>query len=57
MASGKQPYAQFPGDKIFENTATTVGAAGGATALPATPLGYAIVEIAGQAVKIPYYKP
>jgi hypothetical protein len=36
-------------------TATTVGAAGGASALPATPLGYVIVKIAGTDVKIPYY--
>lgn len=36
-------------------TATTVGAAGGATALPATPLGYIIIEIAGTQRKIPYY--
>jgi hypothetical protein len=36
-------------------TATTVGAAGGASALPATPLGYLSVSIAGTAAKIPYY--
>lgn len=36
-------------------TATTVGAAGGATALPATPLGYIIVNVAGTTAKIPYY--
>ncbi|NDW60951.1 hypothetical protein G3N45_02105 [Acinetobacter baumannii] len=36
-------------------TATTVGAAGGATALPATPLGYITVSINGTARKIPYY--
>ena len=36
-------------------TATTVGAAGGASALPATPLGYIIVNVAGTAAKIPYY--
>jgi hypothetical protein len=35
--------------------ATTVGAAGGASALPATPLGYLIANVAGTAVKIPYY--
>jgi hypothetical protein len=36
-------------------TATTVGAAGGASLLPATPLGYIIVNVAGTAAKIPYY--
>jgi hypothetical protein len=37
-------------------TALTVGAAGGAAALPATPLGYTTVEIPGTgAVKVPYY--
>jgi len=36
--------------------ATTVGAAGGASALPATPLGYlTIILPAGTSVKIPYY--
>jgi hypothetical protein len=37
------------------STATTVGAAGGASALPATPLGYVIVKIGGTDRKIPYY--
>lgn len=36
-------------------TASTVGAAGGASALPATPLGYIIVNVAGTTAKIPYY--
>jgi hypothetical protein len=36
-------------------TATTVGAAGGASLLPATPLGYIIVNVSGTAAKIPYY--
>jgi hypothetical protein len=39
-------------------TATTVGAAGGASALPATPLGYVTVSIPNVGpVKIPYYTP
>jgi hypothetical protein len=37
------------------STATTIGAAGGASALPATPLGYIIIEIGGTQRKIPYY--
>jgi hypothetical protein len=36
-------------------TATTVGAAGGAAALPATPTGYITVSIGGTNRKIPYY--
>lgn len=36
-------------------TGTTVGAAGGASALPATPLGYWSTNMNGTAVKIPYY--
>lgn len=37
--------------------ATTVGAAGGASALPATPLGYIVIRVngGGTDVKIPYY--
>ena len=37
------------------STATTVGAAGGASALPATPTGYWRVSINGTTGKIPYY--
>jgi len=36
-------------------TATTVGAAGGAATLPATPVGYMIVNVNGTNRKIPYY--
>jgi hypothetical protein len=36
-------------------TATTVGAAGGASALPAAPLGYLISYVGTTQVKIPYY--
>jgi hypothetical protein len=36
-------------------TATTVGAAGGASALPATPLGYIIINVAGTQAKVPYF--
>lgn len=36
-------------------TASTVGAAGGASALPATPLGYLNAYVGTTAVKIPYY--
>jgi|WetSurMetagenome_2_1015567.scaffolds.fasta_scaffold00833_4 hypothetical protein len=39
------------------NNATTVGAAGGASALPATPLGYLQVYLNGALVSIPYYNP
>jgi len=40
---------------IGNGTATTVGAAGGASALPATPLGYLTAYIGATQVKIPYY--
>lgn len=45
------------GYHTFSNTktATTVGAAGGASALPATPTGYMRVKIAGTVRKIPYF--
>lgn len=36
-------------------TATTVGAAGGASALPATPTGYLWIYINGTGYKVPYY--
>jgi hypothetical protein len=35
--------------------ATTVGAAGAASALPANPLGYLLINVAGTSAKIPYY--
>jgi hypothetical protein len=40
---------------IGSDTQTTIGAAGGASALPATPTGYLIVNIAGTNRIIPYY--
>lgn len=40
-----------------QTSVTTVGAAGGATALPATPLGYVKVNINGKLVSMPYYNP
>ena len=36
-------------------TQTTVGAAGGASALPATPTGYITVNLGNGPVVIPYY--
>lgn len=36
-------------------TETTVGAAGGGSALPATPIGYVIINIGTTPVKFPYY--
>jgi hypothetical protein len=39
-------------------TGSTVGAAGGASALPASPLGYATIKLVdGTVVKIPYFNP
>lgn len=43
---------------IGSAVATTVGAAGGASALPATPLGYLTITLPdGSTAKIPYYTP
>ncbi len=41
--------------RLNTTSATTVGAAGGASALPATPLGYITANVNGTACKIPYY--
>lgn len=40
---------------LGNGTASTVGAAGGASALPATPLGYIICHVGTTQVKVPYY--
>jgi hypothetical protein len=41
---------------VFDGaTQTTVGAAGGASALPATPTGYFVVTIDGVERAVPYY--
>lgn len=40
---------------LGSSVATTIGATGGASALPANPLGYLIAYVAGTQVKIPYY--
>lgn len=40
---------------LGRTTATTIGAAGGAAALPATPLGYLIFNLGGTSIKVPYY--
>jgi len=40
---------------VTDTTQTTVGAAGGATALPATPTGYVPVTIDGVEYVIPFY--
>ncbi len=40
-----------------QTTSATIGAAGGAAALPAQPLGYLTTSINGTPVKIPYYNP
>jgi hypothetical protein len=37
------------------NSSTTVGAAGGAAALPANPAGYVTMLVGGTAYKVPYY--
>jgi hypothetical protein len=39
----------------FIDSASTVGAAGGASALPATPSGYILIKVNGTDFKVPYY--
>ena len=51
----KTALAAASGVSLGGTTATTVGAAGGASALPATPLGYLIAYVGSTPVKIPYY--
>jgi hypothetical protein len=41
----------------LQGTQTTIGAAGGASALPATPVGYATLIINGVSYAVPYYNP
>ena len=41
--------------RYYGTTSSTVGAAGGASALPATPTGYILMDIGGTEYKIPYY--
>ena len=55
MLSGAAPIVAAGQIGFGATTAATVGAAGAATALPANPLGYLIVNLAGTNVKIPYY--
>lgn len=47
----KDGYPGWPGS----NSQATVGAAGGAAALPATPTGYAKVDVNGTTYVMPYY--
>lgn len=54
-ASGAAPTTSAGQVAFGGGGASTVGAAGGASALPATPLGYLIANVAGTQVKIPYY--
>jgi hypothetical protein len=38
-------------------TSTSIGGAGGASALPATPRGYLVINVAGSSRKVPFYDP
>jgi hypothetical protein len=55
--SAELAYYTFDGKLgvIAGNSQSTVGAAGGASALPATPAGYMKIDVAGTARIIPYY--
>lgn len=41
--------------QLTSTTSTTIGAAGGAAALPATPVGYLTIIINNTSYKVPYY--
>jgi len=55
IVSAAAPTVGAAGIGIGNGTATTVGAAGGASALPATPVGYWIINVGGTNRKVPYY--
>lgn len=55
LAGGAAPTVAASRIGLGSTTATTVGAAGGASAPPATPLGYLIINVAGTQCKVPYY--
>ncbi len=52
---GSHGTVTVTGLALNDTTQTTVGAAGGATALPATPTGYVPVTIDGTEYVLPYY--
>lgn len=54
-AAGASPNVAAGVISYGGTVATTVGAAGAAAALPATPVGYIIINVAGTQMKIPYY--
>jgi hypothetical protein len=55
LASGAHSDVTVTGLTWNGDTQTTVGAAGGASALPATPTGYVVFTISGTEYVIPYY--
>lgn len=56
LGTGKHGTITVTGLQFLNDTQTTVGAAGGASALPATPTGYFVVKnSAGTEVVIPFY--
>jgi hypothetical protein len=56
LVTQRAAAASLTGEIAYgSTTTTTVGAAGGASALPATPTGYIIINIAGTDRKVPFY--
>ena len=53
--AGLKTFAQVVLTRLDNVTATTVGAAGAAAALPAQPLGYITINVGATPVKMPYY--
>jgi hypothetical protein len=55
LPDGTHGAVTVTGLALNDTTQTTVGAAGGASALPATPTGYVPVTIDGTEYVLPYY--
>jgi len=55
IITGATPTVAAGSVGLGTTTSTTVGAAGAAAALPATPTGYLVFNLGGTAFKLPYY--
>ena len=55
QSNGEHGAITVTGLTFGGTTQTTVGAAGGASALPATPSGYAVITIGSTEMVVPYY--
>ena len=55
LGTGAHGDVSVTGFNFKGTTSATVGAAGGASALPATPTGYLVIQVDGTDYKVPYY--